>query len=145
MGVTSFSTTLGIKCCLAVGCFAVAFFSSLCDQAIYESCLGKQQIKNLVGLQEARIEKIKRKLDKEASLIADAEWHEKRRMKAVNALPSSQQHRPIRTWKRQQIDRHLSKDLQHFKKQVDILSLWVEKPLDNACAQSDQYCDYKTI
>ena len=35
----------------------------------------KEQIKTLVGLQEARIEKIKRKLDKEASLQADAEWH----------------------------------------------------------------------
>ena len=34
----------------------------------------KEQIKKLVGRQEARIEKMKRKLDKEANIKANAEW-----------------------------------------------------------------------
>ena len=76
----------------------------------------KEQIKTLVGLQEARIEKIKRKLDKEANLQADAEWHKevtekpKQRITIIAAVASNQA-----LGKSNKLIWHLSKDLQHFK------------------------------
>ena len=76
----------------------------------------KEQIKTLVGLQEARIEKIKRKLDKEASLQADAEWHKeenekpKQRITIIAAAASNHA-----LGKDNKLIWHLSKDLQHFK------------------------------
>ena len=76
----------------------------------------KEQIKTLVGLQEARIEKIKRKLDKEASLQADAEWHKeesekpKQRITIIAAAASNDA-----LGKDNKLIWHLSKDLQHFK------------------------------
>ena len=76
----------------------------------------KQQVKTLVGLQEARIEKIKRKLDKEASLQADAEWHKeesqkpKQRITIIAAAASNNA-----LGKDNKLIWHLSKDLQHFK------------------------------
>lgn len=76
----------------------------------------KQQVKTLVGLQEARIEKIKRKLDKEASLRADAEWHKeeskkpKQRITIIAAAASNNA-----LGKDNKLIWHLSKDLQHFK------------------------------
>ena len=76
----------------------------------------KEQIKTLVGLQESRIEKIKRKLDKEASLQANAEWHKEENEKpkqritiiAAAALNDALGKDNKLIW-------HLSKDLQHFK------------------------------
>ena len=76
----------------------------------------KEQVKTLVGLQEARIEKIKRKLDKEASLQADAEWHKeenekpKQRITIIAAAASNDA-----LGKDNKLIWHLSKDLQHFK------------------------------
>ena len=76
----------------------------------------KEQVKTLVGLQEARIEKIKRKLDKEASLQADAEWHKeesqkpKQRITIIAAAASNNA-----LGKDNKLIWHLSKDLQHFK------------------------------
>ena len=76
----------------------------------------KEQIKTLVGLQGARIEKIKRKLDKEASLQADAEWHKeenekpKQRITIIAAAASNHA-----LGKDNKLIWHLSKDLQHFK------------------------------
>ena len=76
----------------------------------------KEQVKTLVGLQEARIEKIKRKLDKEASLQADAEWHKeesqkpKQRITIIAAVASNNA-----LGKDNKLIWHLSKDLQHFK------------------------------
>jgi dihydrofolate reductase len=76
----------------------------------------KEQIKTLVGLQEARIEKIKRKLDKEASLQAGAEWHKeenkkpKQRITIIAAAASNHA-----LGKDNKLIWHLSKDLQHFK------------------------------
>ena len=76
----------------------------------------KEQIKTLVGLQEARIEKIKRKLDKEASFQADAEWHKeenekpKQRITIIAAAASNHA-----LGKDNKLIWHLSKDLQHFK------------------------------
>ena len=76
----------------------------------------KEQIKTLVGLQESRIEKIKRKLDKEASLQANAEWHKeenekhKQRITIIAAAASNDA-----LVKDNKLIWHLSKDLQHFK------------------------------
>ena len=76
----------------------------------------KEQIKTLVGLQGERIEKIKRKLDKEASLQADAEWHKeenekpKQRITIIAAAASNHA-----LGKDNKLIWHLSKDLQHFK------------------------------
>ena len=76
----------------------------------------KEQIKTLVGLQESRIEKIKRKLDKEASLQANAEWHKeenekpKQRITIIAAAASNNA-----LGKDNKLIWHLSKDLQHFK------------------------------
>lgn len=76
----------------------------------------KEQVKTLVGLQEARIEKIKRKLDKEASLQADAEWRKeesqkpKQRITIIAAAASNNA-----LGKDNKLIWHLSKDLQHFK------------------------------
>ena len=76
----------------------------------------KEQIKTLVGLQESRIEKIKRKLDKEASLQANAEWHKeenekpKQRITIIAAAASNDA-----LGKDNKLIWHLSKDLQHFK------------------------------
>ena len=76
----------------------------------------KEQIKILVGLQESRIEKIKRKLDKEASLQANAEWHKeenekpKQRITIIAAAASNDA-----LGKDNKLIWHLSKDLQHFK------------------------------
>ena len=76
----------------------------------------KEQIKTLVGLQGARIEKIKRKLDKEASLQADTEWHKeenekpKQRITIIAAAASNHA-----LGKDNKLIWHLSKDLQHFK------------------------------
>ena len=76
----------------------------------------KEQMKTLVGLQGARIEKIKRKLDKEASLQADAEWHKeenekpKQRITIIAAAASNHA-----LGKDNKLIWHLSKDLQHFK------------------------------
>ena len=75
----------------------------------------KEQIKTLVGLQESRIEKIKRKLDKEASLQANAEWHKeenekpKQRITIIAAAASNNA-----LGKDNKLIWHLSKDLQHF-------------------------------
>ena len=76
----------------------------------------KEQIKTLVGLQELRIEKIKRKLDKEASLQANAEWRKeenekpKQRITIIAAAASNDA-----LGKDNKLIWHLSKDLQHFK------------------------------
>ncbi|MCH1471909.1 MAG: dihydrofolate reductase [Flavobacteriaceae bacterium] len=76
----------------------------------------KEQIKTLVGLQGERIEKIKRKLDREASLQADAEWHKeenekpKQRITIIAAAASNHA-----LGKDNKLIWHLSKDLQHFK------------------------------
>lgn len=76
----------------------------------------KEQIKTLVSMQEARIEKIKRKLDNEASLQADAEWHKeenekpKQRITIIAAAASNHA-----LGKDNKLIWHLSKDLQHFK------------------------------
>jgi dihydrofolate reductase len=76
----------------------------------------KEQIKILVGLQEARIEKIKRKLDKEASLQADVQWHKeendkpKQRITIIAAAASNHA-----LGKDNKLIWHLSKDLKHFK------------------------------
>ena len=60
---------------IALECFAITCFQVYVTKRFMNPVWEKQQVKTLVGLQEARIEKIKRKLDKEASLQADAEWH----------------------------------------------------------------------
>ena len=77
----------------------------------------KQQIKNLVGLQEARIEKIKRKLDKESSLIANAEWHKEKTNQSsqrITIIAAASTNHAL--GKDNKLIWHLSKDLQHFKK-----------------------------
>ena len=67
-------------------------------------------------MQEARIEKIKRKLDKEASLQADAEWHkeenEKPKQRSTIIAAAASNHA---LGKDNKLIWHLSKDLQHFK------------------------------
>ena len=76
----------------------------------------KEQIKTLVGLQEARIEKIKRKLDKEASLQAGAEWHKeenkkpKQRITIIAAAASNHA-----LGKDNKLIWPLSKDVKHIK------------------------------
>ena len=77
----------------------------------------KQQIKNLVGLQEARVEKIKRKLDKEASLIANAEWYKEKTNQSsqrITIIAAASTNHAL--GKDNKLIWHLSKDLQHFKK-----------------------------
>jgi dihydrofolate reductase len=76
----------------------------------------KEQIKTLVGLQEARIEKIKRKLDKEANLQADAEWHKEKSQKPkqrITIIAAAASNNAL--GKDNKLIWHLSKDLQHFK------------------------------
>jgi len=76
----------------------------------------KEQIKTLVGLQEARIEKIKHNLDKEASIQADAELQKKesknlkQRITIIAAAASNNA-----LGKENKLIWHLFKDLQHFK------------------------------
>jgi dihydrofolate reductase len=76
----------------------------------------KEQIKKLVGRQEARIEKMKRKLDKEANIKANAEWQKeqpdkpKQRITIIAAAATNNA-----LGKDNQLIWHLSKDLQHFK------------------------------
>ena len=76
----------------------------------------KEQIKTLVGLQGERIEKIKRKLDKEASLQADAEWHKEENQKPkqrITIIAAAASNHAL--GKDNKLIWHLSKDLQHFK------------------------------
>ena len=76
----------------------------------------KDQIKTLVGLQELRIEKIKRKLDKEASLQADAEWHKEKSekpMQRITIIAAAASNHAL--GKDNKLIWNLSKDLQHFK------------------------------
>lgn len=93
------------------------FFQVYVTKRFMNPAWEKQQVKNLVGLQEVRIEKIKRNLDKEASLIADAEWHKEKgnqtsqRITIIAAVSTNQA-----LGKDNQLIWHLSKDLQHFKK-----------------------------
>ncbi|MEC7617670.1 MAG: dihydrofolate reductase, partial [Bacteroidota bacterium] len=93
------------------------FFQVYVTKRFMNPAWEKQQIKNLVGLQEARVEKIKRKLDKEASLIANAEWHKEKtnqrsqRITIIAAVSTNQA-----LGKDNKLISHLPKDLQHFKK-----------------------------
>ena len=76
----------------------------------------KNQIKTLVGLQEVRIEKIKRKLDKEASLQANAEWHKEEQEKPqqrITIIAAAASNHAL--GKDKKLIWHLSKDLRHFK------------------------------
>ncbi|MDG1824494.1 MAG: dihydrofolate reductase [Flavobacteriaceae bacterium] len=92
------------------------FFQIYVTKRFMNPAWEKEQIKTLVGLQETRIEKIKRKLDKEASLQADAEWHKeesekpKQRITIIAAAASNHA-----LGKDNKLIWHLSKDLQHFK------------------------------
>ncbi|MBL6646410.1 MAG: dihydrofolate reductase [Flavobacteriaceae bacterium] len=74
----------------------------------------QEQIKLLVGLQEARIEKIKRELDKEASIKAQSEWHQEpqtsQRITMIAAVSTNHA-----LGKDNQLIWHLSDDLKHFK------------------------------
>ena len=72
------------------------------------------QIKHLVGLQEARIEKIKRELDKEASLKAQSEWHqEPQTPQRITMIAAASTNHAL--GKDNQLIWHLSDDLKHFK------------------------------
>jgi dihydrofolate reductase len=76
----------------------------------------KEQIKTLVGLQEARIEKIKRKLDKEANLKAHSEWHKeinKKSQQRITIIAAAASNHALGN--ENKLIWHLSKDLQHFK------------------------------
>ena len=72
-----------IKCRIALECFftAITCFQVYVTKRFMNPVGKNSKSKTLVGLQEARIEKIKRKLDKEASLQADAEWHKEESQK----------------------------------------------------------------
>ena len=75
----------------------------------------KEQIKTLVGF-KSHVSKNQRKLDKEASLQANAEWHKeenekpKQRITIIAAAASNDV-----LGKDNKLIWHLSKDLQHFK------------------------------
>ena len=97
--------------------FLLHFFQVYVTKRFMNPAWEKQQIKNLVGLQEARIEKIKRKLDKEASLIADAEWHEEKTNQSsqrITIIAAASTNHAL--GKDNKLIWHLYKDLQHFKK-----------------------------
>ena len=76
----------------------------------------KEQIKTLVGLQQARIEKIKRNLDKEANFKAHSEWHKEKNEKTkqrITIIAAAASNHAL--GKDNKLIWHLSKDLQHFK------------------------------
>ena len=121
LGYGSEIRPFGFPWVLSMSLFWIVFFlfhvfQVYVTRRFMNSVWEKEQIKTLVGLQEARIEKIKRKLDREASLKADAEWHKEKnekpqqRITIIAAVASNHA-----LGKDNKLIWHLYKDLQHFK------------------------------
>ena len=84
---------------------------------LFYSFMGKaweiQQMEFLLEKQAAKVEKIKRSMDKEATLKATAEWERERQQKNITIIAAAGENNAL--GKDNKLIWHLSDDLKHFK------------------------------
>ena len=84
---------------------------------VFHSFMGKawetQQMEFLLEKQAAKVEKIKRNLDKEAALKASSEWEREKQKKNITMIAAAAENNAL--GKDNKLIWHLSDDLKHFK------------------------------
>jgi dihydrofolate reductase len=111
---TPFNTHWSVALAALLGVFLVIHFLKV---FVFYSFMGKawetQQMEFLLEKQALKVEKLKRNLDKEATLKATAEWEREKQQKNITLIAAAAENNAI--GKDNKLIWHLSDDLKHFK------------------------------
>ncbi|MGB0357385.1 MAG: dihydrofolate reductase [Flavobacteriaceae bacterium] len=111
---TPFNTYWSVALAALLGVFLVIHFLKV---FVFHSFMGKawetQQMEFLLDKQALKVEKLKRNLDKEATLKATAEWEREKQQKNITLIAAAAENNAI--GKDNKLIWHLSDDLKHFK------------------------------
>jgi len=111
---TPFNTYWSVALAALLGVFLVIHFLKV---FVFHSFMGKawetQQMEFLLDKQALKVEKLKRNLDKEATLKATAEWEREKQQKNITLIAAAAENNAI--GKNNKLIWHLSDDLKHFK------------------------------